>query len=182
MSRLWLKFINGNGMCSKSVIFSKSGTAFTSHFGTRLNPGPFATANKKFDTRTTLYWQKKIILIKSNKQWIDYEVLLVEQDANVLVPPDVNSVPQLAYFVKDRMILAEMWRKNIDPINESESTSTIKGSLWWEHVSKSLKKRWIGVEYIGRQYHNPGNWGVSGTIVALKKKITHTLSPGESSV
>jgi hypothetical protein len=31
---------------------------------------------------------------------------------------------------KARIILAEIWRKNIDAMKESERTRTIKGSLW----------------------------------------------------
>jgi len=31
---------------------------------------------------------------------------------------------------KARIILAEIWRKNIDAMKESERTRTMKGSLW----------------------------------------------------
>ena len=34
------------------------------------------------------------------------------------------------YLEKARIILAEIWRKNIDAMKESERTRTIKGSLW----------------------------------------------------
>jgi hypothetical protein len=33
------------------------------------------------------------------------------------------------HFEKARMILADMWRKKMDPINESERTRTMNGSL-----------------------------------------------------
>jgi len=38
--------------------------------------------------------------------------------------------PLVLYLVKARMILAEMWRKKMDAMKESERTRTIKGSLW----------------------------------------------------
>lgn len=38
------------------------------------------------------------------------------------------------------MILAEMWRKNMDAMNESERTSTMKGSLLRKCISTSLRK------------------------------------------
>ena len=34
-----------------------------------------------------------------------------------------------AHFENDLMILAEMWRKKIEAMNESERTRTMKGSL-----------------------------------------------------
>lgn len=37
--------------------------------------------------------------------------------------------PSVLYLVKARMILAEMWRKNMDAMKESERTRTMKGSL-----------------------------------------------------
>ena len=51
------------------------------------------------------------------------------------------------------MILAEIWRKNIDAMKESERTRTMKGSL--EKISGAVRPR---------------------------KKRAHTLRPGESSV
>jgi len=36
--------------------------------------------------------------------------------------------PLVLYLVKARMILAEMWRKKMDAMKESERTRTIKGS------------------------------------------------------
>ncbi len=34
------------------------------------------------------------------------------------------------YLEKARMSLAEIWRKNMDAMKESERTRTMKGSLW----------------------------------------------------
>lgn len=44
-----------------------------------------------------------------------------------LVP--TRSAYSSPYFVKARMILAEIWRKNMDAMKESERTRTMKGSL-----------------------------------------------------
>jgi hypothetical protein len=38
--------------------------------------------------------------------------------------------PSALYLEKARIILAEIWRKNIDAMKESERTRTMKGSLW----------------------------------------------------
>lgn len=45
------------------------------------------------------------------------------------------------YFVKARMTFAEICRKKIDPMNESDRTSTMKGSL---PSRKTEYVRWIG--------------------------------------
>jgi len=47
-----------------------------------------------------------------------------------LMPARSASVP--LYFVKARIILAEIWRKNMDAMKESERTRTMNGSLGGE--------------------------------------------------
>jgi hypothetical protein len=67
--------------------------------------------------------------------------------------------PSILYLEKARIILAEIWRKNIDAMNESERTRTMKGSLWKivAIVSNDDKRR-------------------------AEEDDTYTLRPGESSV
>jgi hypothetical protein len=60
---------------------------------------------------------------------------------------------------KARIILAEIWRKNIDAMKESERTRTIKGSLWRSFGISNDEKKGGG-----------------------RKDDTYTLRPGESSV
>lgn len=62
------------------------------------------------------------------------------------------------YLVNARIILAEMWRKNIDAMKERERTRTMKGSLD-RHGDHQNKEK-----------------------TTVKERETHTRRPGESSV
>jgi len=44
------------------------------------------------------------------------------------IAPAGKHLQSFIYLVKARMILAEMWRKNMDAMNERERTRTMKGS------------------------------------------------------
>jgi hypothetical protein len=68
--------------------------------------------------------------------------------------------PSALYLEKARIILAEIWRKNMDAMKDSERTRTMKGSLW-KIVWRSL---------------------VSAMMRRAGEGDTYTLRPGESSV
>lgn len=68
--------------------------------------------------------------------------------------------PPMHYLEKARIILAEIWRKNIDAMNESERTRTMKGSLW--KIAAMV--------------------GIGNDKSRAKEYDTYTLRPGESSV
>jgi len=54
----------------------------------------------------------------------------------LILPRDTDDV----YFVNALITFAEMWRKNMDPMNESDRTRTMKGSLGSTWVSIEMPR------------------------------------------
>ena len=62
----------------------------------------------------------RVLLVNPNRVGIPFH--------QTIMPHKVT--PLFVYFVKARMIFAEIWRKNIDAMKERERTRTMNGSLW----------------------------------------------------
>jgi len=58
------------------------------------------------------------------------------------IAPAGKHLQSFIYLVKARMILAEMWRKKMDAMNESERTRTMKGSLQWYFFGININRKW----------------------------------------